>query len=711
MKEFFVDAYQKKDVENPAFCYKSGMTVYEEGFDANMLSSLGWNGAGFTLNILDGMPTYLTQSEFRYSEVFRVDVNGASATYSWKLCGFETKKDERGFLHAVLSLRSSRAPLFAKVHTLLDGTAILTRWIELENTGDAPMNLSNLRIMGGGLDRIKKWREYTDDRGLEKLWSIGYFERTQWGTEGAFRWHDLGSARMTVKGHYDNNKHRHPMAMVRNNALGTLFFAQLGFSGGWAFDFEMNADNSENACLSFAVRLDGENPTYILSAGETLETPKVHIGMMNASLDDIVNEMHEHTRKTVFTYPEDDRVRGGLLESGIGPEHSMTVQATKDFIDICAATGAEAFIIDAGWYCPLGTETKDWKNRAGDWVADPERYPNGIAEIREYVHSKGMLFGMWAAIEEGGVLSKIYEEHPDWFAHFMSGTRTIALDLTKDEVIDYIEKSFSRLVEEYGIDIFRIDLNIAPFLSHYLNARGENGNLRRYLNFYALLGRLRRRYPHVIFENCAGGGGRTDLGLMEHFSHTWVSDYQIAPRSVQITNGMTMVLPPERVDRLASGMDSHTTGTLDMNIRHTLFGRPTTNNYNCVGTAMNPNQIDFVRHSFDIYKNVIRPFAPTGKIFHHTPESYEMQPERTLVLERAAADGSAGVIGVFRLAGKSDEVTTVYPRGLDLSAEYEVTFDNCASSVRLRGYEMKNAGVRVSIGANLSSELIIYKKI
>jgi hypothetical protein len=57
--------------------------------------------------------------------------------------------------------------------------------------------------------------------------------------------------------------------------------------------------------------------------------------------------MHEHTRKTVFTYPEDDRVRGGLLESGIGPEHSMTVQATKDFIDICAATGAEAFIIDA----------------------------------------------------------------------------------------------------------------------------------------------------------------------------------------------------------------------------------------------------------------------------------------------------------------------------------------------------------------------------
>ena len=85
-ESFFVDAYQKKDVENPAFCYKSGLTVYEEGFDANMLTSLGWNGAGFTLNILDGVPTYLTQSEFRYSEVFRVDVNGASMTYSWKLC-------------------------------------------------------------------------------------------------------------------------------------------------------------------------------------------------------------------------------------------------------------------------------------------------------------------------------------------------------------------------------------------------------------------------------------------------------------------------------------------------------------------------------------------------------------------------------------------------------------------------------------------------
>jgi alpha-galactosidase len=275
------------------------------------------------------------------------------------------------------------------------------------------------------------------------------------------------------------------------------------------------------------------------------------------------------------------------------------------------------------------------------------------------------------------------------------------------EACAFAESVVERMINEYKIDVFRLDRNAEI---HFTNRYGEREKCRYFENLYAMFRRLREKYPSVIFENCASGGGRTDLGMVANFTHTWVSDHQIAPRAMQITNGMTMVLPPERVDRLASGMSSHTTASLDLVVRHTLFGRPTTNDYNAVGTEANPNQLAFVRHCYDIYKEIIRPFAPTGRIYHHTPELYDYETKGTMILERAARDRSAGVIGIFRLVGTNGDETTVRPRGIDLGATYAVTFDNTGAVVTLSGFEMQR-GLSVRIGQNLSSELIIYRKL
>ena len=103
----------------------------------------------------------------------------------------------------------------------------------------------------------------------------------------------------------------------------------------------------------------------------------------------------------------------------------------------------------------------------------------------------------------------------------------------------------------------------------------ESSYWRYYEALYAVYERLRARYPDVIFENCAGGGGRSDLGLVSLFSHTWVTDWQIAPRAFSITNGMTMALPPEHVDRLIAGQNGHITGRRGLSARLLLFVRPT----------------------------------------------------------------------------------------------------------------------------------------
>ena len=702
----FIDAH-KRECDTPHFCYRSGITVYEEGFDKTLFAARGWNGAGFPLNILEDFPTYLSAENTPNAEVLAVEINGVSLRHHWEYLSYEKKTEANGSLLVTVTLKNLLAPIKVRLYTRLDGTAILTRWFEIDNESDAPMNLGRITVMGGAMDVTKEWRRYVDEADKEKIYSVGFFEFTHWGHEGAFRFHDIGAARMTVGGNYDRSRFRHPMFILRNNVLGTIWFGQLAYSGAYAFDFDVNLDNAGNAYLSFCARIDGDSPSYVLAPHATYATPAMHLGMMNGELDDIVNEMHDHTRRSVFTLPERSEALGGLIEGGMGPERVMDERACRHFIDTFAAVGAETFIIDAGWYCPAGEEAHGWKKYLGDWELDPGKYPNGIDGIREYAHSKGLLFGMWAEIEAAGENSRLAKEHPEWFIRRDNGDPSLLLDMAIPEACAFAESVVERMINEYKIDVFRLDRNAEI---HFTNRYGEREKCRYFENLYAMFRRLREKYPSVIFENCASGGGRTDLGMVANFTHTWVSDIQVAPRAMQITNGMTMVLPPERVDRLASGMSSHTTASLDLVVRHTLFGRPTTNDYNAVGTEANPNQLAFVRHCYDIYKEIIRPFAPTGRIYHHTPELYDYETKGTMILERAARDRSAGVIGIFRLVGTNGDETTVRPRGIDLGATYAVTFDNTGAVVTLSGFEMQR-GLSVRIGQNLSSELIIYRKL
>ncbi|MBE5732220.1 MAG: hypothetical protein E7353_04200 [Clostridiales bacterium] len=711
MSEKFCNLFIK-DGDMPVFCYRSGLTVYEEGFRGGNFNALGYNGAGFTLDVLEDMPSYFTPGDFLKKEAFSVDVNGVTCRNNWKYEYCEQHENDNGSIEVRIKLSNTVFPIVAYVCTIIDGTAILTRHIEIENLGNDKLNISNVTVMAGGLDKINRWHEFTSDENADKLFSLGYFTTSQHMQEGAFKWHDLPSARQTIESRFSRDRFRHPMFMIKNNVYGSIWFAQLAYSGGYAFDIDFDNENKEHtAKLSFTCRIVGENPTYVLEKNGKFISPALHIGMMNASMDDIINEMHDHTRKSVFTIPHALGMKGGWLEGGMGPERTMDIKACKSFCDTFAYIGAETFIIDAGWYCPKGLATKEWSKRVGTWNYAEDLYPNGFDEIREYAHSKGLLFGLWMEPERAGVLSEIWEKHPDWYITKVTGEKDIVLDCSKPEVIEFIESSISHLVDDYKIDVFRLDYNISYSNMHYFNEKGENGIYRYYENVCAMFDRLRKKYPNVVFENCASGGARTDLQFVKNFDHTWVTDENKLPVSVLITNGMTMVLPPEYVDRLCAGMFSHEHGTLDCSVRNTIFGRPTANQFNSKGSCFNTKQLDFVKHTFDIYKNVIRPFAPTGKIYHHTPEIYATKPQNTVILERCASDKSAGVIGVFRLVLNPNESTVVYPKGIDMSACYEVTFDNSGATVKLSGYEMANNGIKVNVPTQLSSELIIYKKI
>lgn len=84
--------------------------------------------------------------------------------------------------------------------------------------------------------------------------------------------------------------------------------------------------------------------------------------------------------------------------------------------------------------------------------------------------------------------------------------------------------------------------------------------------------------------------------MVRRFGHTDVTDWQIAPRSFTITNGMTMALPPEYVDRILGGQSGQTAANFDFQARLLLFMQPKFGFLYPMGSQPNPSCVKRVCH-------------------------------------------------------------------------------------------------------------------
>ncbi len=170
--------------------YRTGLTVYEEALVDGRFLGQGWNGAGFVGFYEDAgkkVDVPLPQ------QAFRLEIDGQLLDSGWEWGGVEKQPDETraGFRHIVITLNHSLRPVTVKIHTRLDGTAVLTRWLEIRNTGNRPAAVAAADSWCGVLQKIDQWSKCREP---ESLFSLGYFAQTNWGTEGNFQCHTLPSA-------------------------------------------------------------------------------------------------------------------------------------------------------------------------------------------------------------------------------------------------------------------------------------------------------------------------------------------------------------------------------------------------------------------------------------------------------------------------------------------------------------------------------------
>ncbi|MHB1296293.1 MAG: alpha-galactosidase, partial [Anaerolineae bacterium] len=680
-----------------------GLVSYQEGLVGGLYVGRGWNGSGFT----NPEHERLNPTKHATPQAFWLEVDGQLLHSHWSWEGVVQREEARG-LHVVVTLKHQVRPVTVQVHTLLDGTPVLTRWLEITNGAEQPAALGACYPWSGVLQETA----YDIDQS-ESPYEVGYFIDSHWGNEGDFEWRRLPYAGYRIDGRYRRDRHRQPFFVLKNDRTGEHWVGELAWSGGYAFEFDLD-DGVDRKMSRLSMRLgpEGPAPQRVLGAGESVMSPEVHLGLVVGDFDTAIQGLHDHLRASVLFDPPQGR--GFLVESAIGPEQEITPEITMHDLELCADLGCELFWVDASWY---GAPNSHWWSTVGDWEVSRERFPEGIEPVRDRARERGMLFGLWMDTERIGTESKIYQQHPEWLAKRYDGKAELGglIDLTNPECAQWMEDQIAGVIERYDLDFYRLDHNTGGLGMGQATEQGgyiESGYWRYYEALYASYARLRKRFPNVVFENCAGGGGRADIGLVRYFNNTWVTDWQIAPRSFSITNGMSMCLPPEYVDRLG-GMNQSTgrTGELDFQNRLTLFVHCTYGWPQLIGAKPNTVNMDKVAHVIALYKDFVRPLQRTGRMYHHTPEVKGLDPHGWGVLELASRDRTKAAAGFFRLSDPAEPEYLFRFRGIDVGRRYRVTFDNTGDVVELDGYTLVKEGVSIRLEAALTSELILVEAI
>lgn len=204
-------------------------------------------------------------------------------------------------------------------------------------------------------------------------------------------------------------------------------------------------------------------------------------------------------------------------------------------------TGIEMFVLDDGWF---GHRDNDLSS-LGDWFVDQKKFLNGVGGFASRVHKLGMKFGLWFEPEMISIDSKLYEDHPDWMIQTKGRLATPArhqfvLDMARQEVVDDIFNKMSAVIKDTKLDYIKWDMNrtITEAFTATLPANRQQEFAHRYiLGVYQLYERLTQAFPSVLFESCASGGGRFDLGMMYYAPQAWCSDDTDAVERIYIQDG------------------------------------------------------------------------------------------------------------------------------------------------------------------------------
>ena len=454
---------------------------------------------------------------------------------------------------------------------------------------------------------------------------------------------------------------------------GDVIGAALMYSGNYA----VNVDTREGEYHYFSAGINPDNSEYHLDRGKTLKTPHVAYTFSAEGLSGASRAYHRWARRYQLRHGADERMI--LLNSWEGVYFDINQKGMDQMMHDIKSMGGELFVMDDGWFGDKYPRKTD-NSSLGDWVVDKKKLPEGIEGLLRDAKKNGVRFGIWIEPEMTNSVSELYEKHPDWIIKaprrepvMGRGGTQLVLDMSNPEVQDFVFSVVDNLLTKYPeIAYIKWDAN-APVMNHGSQYLPMDRQSHLYIAYHDGLiktcQRIREKYPDVIIQDCASGGGRANYGLLPYFDEFWVSDNTDALQRIYMQWGTSYFYP-------AIAMASHISATPN----HAVF-RTTSMKLRCdvamsgrLGMEIQPkNMTDeekaLCRQAISDYK-MIRPVVQFGDIYRlHSP--YEGDNLASLMY--VAEDKAKAVFYWYKLETfQNQHFPPVKMQGLDANRKYRV---------------------------------------
>jgi alpha-galactosidase len=372
----------------------------------------------------------------------------------------------------------------------------------------------------------------------------------QWGREFQLQRRSLLPGRFVTDSRRGLSSHEaHPWFAIRprehhNAHAGPVWFGSLAWSGNWTAVFEREQNDALNVTLGIQSFDFGWN----LEPGADFVTPELVLGYSEEGTSGASRLLHAYEATVQLPANHRQQPRKVIYNSWEATLFDVREDQQLELARRAAELGVELFVVDDGWF---GARNHD-RAGLGDWTVNRSKLPRGLTGLIEEVHRLGLQFGIWVEPEMVNPDSDLYRAHPDWAYHALgrestSGRHQLVLNFARPEVVDALHLQLRSLLNDNGrIDFVKWDHNRAWTEVGWPEepSRQREVWVRHVYGVYDLLSRLRSEFPHVVFEACAGGGGRADLGILHWTDQVWTSDNTEAADRLSIQYGYSHAHTP-----------------------------------------------------------------------------------------------------------------------------------------------------------------------
>ena len=340
---------------------------------------------------------------------------------------------------------------------------------------------------------------------------------------------------------------------------GDIYSAQLVYSGNFTAFVETTAIQTSR----LGIGLNDEHFSWHLEAHSQFQTPEALLSFTDQGFTGLTRDNQGFARQHLARGKWAQKERPILINNWEATYFHFTEDKILELAQSAKEAGIELFVLDDGWFGKRNSDTCS----LGDWVENRDKLPSGLAGLGKKINDLGLAFGLWFEPEMVSEDSDLYRAHPDWTIQISGRGHTysreqLVLDLSKQEVCDYLIEAVSAVLESAPISYVKWDMNrnITNIPEHQANHEKHEFYHRYILGLYQVLEELNRRFPDILFESCAGGGGRNDLGMLYYMPQAWASDNTDAIGRLSIQEGTGLIFPAVSVGSHVSAVPNHQTG-------------------------------------------------------------------------------------------------------------------------------------------------------